>query len=302
MIAANPSVTDGVTSGGATGAGEKASVTKGGQSVVSGAWPFGWRHPAWLTAATLTGFGAVQMIVNATSLIDERQALGRPVAAWQPWVWEATSLAAWLVLLPVILWVTERISRLVATLAGRASLHLIATVIVSLAHSAAMWGLRSLSYQLLGAQYRVPGPLREVLLYEYRKDAITYAMIVLAYLLFKRLVAGPVAPLSGAAEDLRIEVRDGNRAFWIRAAEIEWVSAAGNYVELHGAFGTQLVRKTLADILAELGEHDFVQVHRSRLVQRSLVAKTETRQSGDFDISLRSGAVVGGSRRYRSNL
>lgn len=302
MIAVNPAVTLRGTGGGAAGAGELASVTSGGQSGVSGAWPFGWRHPAWLTAATLIGFGFVQMIVNATSLIDERQALGRPVAAWQPWVWEATSLAAWLVLLPVILWVTERIGHRVAALAGRVALHLIATLTMSLAHSAIMWGLRFLSYQPLGAQYRVPGPLGEVLLYEYRKDAITYAMIVLAYLLFKRLVAAPEAPPAVEAKDVRIEVRDGSRAFWLSAVEIEWVAAAGNYVELHGAFGTHLARRTLAKMVAELGEHGFVQVHRSRLVQRTMVAKTETRQSGDFDITLRSGTVVGGSRRYRSNL
>jgi hypothetical protein len=38
------------------------------------------------------------------------------------------------------------------------------------------------------------------------------------------------------------------------------------------------------------------------LVRRTAIATTETRQSGDFDITLRSGAVIGGSRRFRQNL
>jgi hypothetical protein len=277
-------------------------VTSGGQSGVSGGWRGGWRHPAWLTAVTLAGFGSIQLIVNATSLIDERRALGRPVTAWQPWVWEATSLTAWLALLPLILWLAERIARRVSPLVGRASLHLVATLPVSLAHSALMWGLRHLFYRAMGAQYRVPGELADTLLYEYRKDLVTYAMIILAYLLFKRLVAAAPEPLPVATHEQRIEVRDGNRAFWLKADEIEWVAAAGNYVELHGAFGTHLARRTLAEIFAELGAHSFVQVHRSRLVQRALIAKTETRQSGDFDLTLRSGTVIAGSRRYRSNL
>jgi LytTr DNA-binding domain len=302
MIAVKPCVTARVTGGGAAGAGELASVTSGGQSGVSGAWPFDWRHPAWLTAATLASFGTVQMIVNATSLIDERRAMGQPVAIWQPWVWEATSLAAWMALLPAILRVTKWIAVHVASGFARAALHLVVTILVSALHSAAMWGLRVLSYQLVGAQYHVSGVLGDVLLYEYRKDAVTYAMIVLAFLLFERLtrVQTVAQPVPAAAK--RIEVRDGNRAFWLKAEEIEWVAAAGNYVELHGAFGTHLARRTLADMFDELGAHGFDRIHRSRLVQRAMIAKIETRQSGDFDITLRSGTVIVGSRRYRGDL
>jgi DNA-binding LytR/AlgR family response regulator len=58
----------------------------------------------------------------------------------------------------------------------------------------------------------------------------------------------------------------------------------------------------MADIEAELAPCGFVRVHRSRLVRRAAIASTETRQSGDFDIILRSGAVLSGSRRFRRNL
>lgn len=302
MIAVASAVAVRVTDGGTAGAGEQATVTSGGPSGASGAGTGGWRHPAWLTAATLAGFGTVQMIVNATSLIDDRRDLGQPVVPWQPWVWEATSLTAWLALLPLILWLTRRIARHVSGAFPRAALHLAATILVSATHSAAMWGLRTLVYLMVGAQYRVPGPLGAELIYEYRKDVVTYAMIVLAFLLFERLVrVQTVAPPVPAAAK-RIEVRDGNRAFWLKAEEIEWVAAAGNYVELHGAFGTHLARRTLADMFDELGPHGFDRIHRSRLVQRALIAKIETRQSGDFDITLRSGTAIVGSRRYRGNL
>lgn len=302
MIEVGSNVAAGVTDGGAAGAGEQATVTSGGPSGASGAGTGGWRHPAWLTASTLAGFGTVQMIVNATSLIDDRRDLGQPVAIWQPWVWEATSLAAWMALLPLILWGTRWIARHVTSAIARAALHLASTILVSATHSAAMWGLRTLFYQIIGAQYRVPGALGAELIYEYRKDVVTYAMVVLAYLLFERLVRVPTVVEPGPAAAKRIEVRDGNRAFWLNAEDIEWVAAAGNYVELHGAFGTHLARRTLADMFVELGAHGFDRIHRSRLVQRAMIAKIETRQSGDFDITLRSGTVIAGSRRYRGNL
>jgi DNA-binding LytR/AlgR family response regulator len=53
---------------------------------------------------------------------------------------------------------------------------------------------------------------------------------------------------------------------------------------------------------AELAHHGFVRVHRSRIVRRTAIASTETKQSGDFEITLRSGAVIDGSRRFRQNL
>lgn len=80
------------------------------------------------------------------------------------------------------------------------------------------------------------------------------------------------------------------------------LSAAGNYVELHGSFGTELARRTMADLEAELAPQGFVRVHRSRLVRRAAIATIVTRQSGDFDITLRSGTVISGSRRFRENL
>ena len=110
----------------------------------------------------------------------------------------------------------------------------------------------------------------------------------------------PPAPQSG--ETALIEVRDGSRVVMLRPSEIDWVSSAGNYVELHGSFGSQLARRTMADLEVELTPHGFVRVHRSYLVRRAAIATTETRQSGDFDVTLRSGAVIGGSRRFRQNL
>ena len=46
----------------------------------------------------------------------------------------------------------------------------------------------------------------------------------------------------------------------------------------------------------------FARIHRGRLVRRAAVRSIETDKSGDFAVTLASGAVVRGSRRYRSEL
>ncbi len=259
------------------------------------------RDPRAITALAFAGFGLLYMVVNSASLIDQRRALGQPIAQWQAWVLEGTSFAAWLALLPFILVIATRLASRPLPLAALG--HAAGCIAMSLAHTALMAGLRIAAYALAGEDYAPTETWSDRLLFEARKDVITYVSILAVFLLARQLVARPIAapppPIGDAA---LIEVRDGSRVVMLRPAEIDWVSSAGNYVELHGSFGSQLARRTMADLEAELTPHGFARVHRSYLVRRTAIATTETRQSGDFDITLRSGAVISGSRRFRQNL
>lgn len=259
------------------------------------------RDPRIITALTFAGFGLLYLVVNAASLIDQRRALGRPIAQWQAWVLEGTSFAAWLALLPLVLVFATRLASRTLPLAMLG--HVAGCIAVSLAHTVLMAGLRIAAFALAGDDYAPAEAWSDRLLFEARKDVITYVSILAVFLLARQLMARPIAtPSPPQEEPALIEVRDGSRVIMLRPWEIDWVSAAGNYVELHGRFGSQLARRTMADLESELMPHGFVRVHRSHLVRRTAIATTETRQSGDFDITLRSGAVIGGSRRFRQNL
>lgn len=275
-------------------------LANGGTTGASGGRSVRWNKPENLTAGAFVVFGLVYAVVNATSLIDERQALGRPIAIWQPWALEVTSFLAWLTLVPAILWLAERL-----TLAGRpiptAAMHLFATIPISLLHGGAMFVMRKIVYTGMDENYRWSGAIIDTLIYEYRKDAITYASLVIVFLLLKRIATLPHATLDYLGPSL-IEVRDGSQTIWIKPEEIDWIEAAGNYVELHGSFGTKLTRRTLTEMETELLNNGFVRVHRSRLARKTAIAKILTRQSGDFEITLRCGTNISGSRRYRGNL
>lgn len=278
-------------------------VTSGGDNGTSGAQrgALRLRDPRALTALAFLLFGLLYMAVNAASMIDQRRALGRPIDAWQAWTLESTSLIAWLLLLPVVLAISTRLLRrpFWQTALG----HLGAVVAVSCAHTLVMTGMRIAAYALVGQDYAPSEPWSDRLLFEARKDLITYVSILAVFLLARRLVTSPLSPSRDSPEQAAtIEVRDGSRLVLLRPEEIEWVSAAGNYVELHGAFGSELARRTMANLEQELAPHGFIRVHRSRLVRRGAIQSAETRQSGDFDITLRSGTIISGSRRFRKDL
>lgn len=79
--------------------------------------------------------------------------------------------------------------------------------------------------------------------------------------------------------------------------QIDWIGAAGNYVELHSGGRTIVHRAPLAAVEAELAEHGFVRIHRSTLVRRSAIARVRS-----VDILLADGTSLKLGKRYRSAL
>jgi hypothetical protein len=181
--------------------------------------------------------------------------------------------------------------------------------VFSLAHIAGMVGLRKLAFAAVGKTYLFvhagDGGFGLPLVYEWRKDVITYAALAGTYWAFRRWFAGaaqPAAPASTPNADPRIEIRDGARITLVEPAQIAWVEAAGNYVELHIGGATHLARGTLASFEDRLKPRGFVRVHRSRLVNRARVKTFRPTASGDLEITLDDGRTLAGSRRFRDAL
>lgn len=80
-------------------------------------------------------------------------------------------------------------------------------------------------------------------------------------------------------------------------AQVDWVAAAGNYVELHSAGRIVLHRAPLSQVEAELARHGFVRVHRSTLVRRDRIARVRP-----LDVILADGTSLRTGSRYRSAL
>jgi hypothetical protein len=254
-----------------------------------------------LRAAAVTA--AVLIVVAAINALSVAHDRAGKIDWWEPWVWEFTSIVFWIaILLP--LW---RVARaflppqrpwpvaIVATLA--------VAVPVSLAHTLWIGATRNLVYALLGTTYRYDWSAAQFL-YEGRKDVLSVAVLIGVGAVIEALAARRLgaAPSGAASTPWRLEVRDGNRVFWLAPDQIERAEAAGNYAELHTITGTLLHRTTLAALESDLAPHGFVRIHRSRLVRRDAVMAVTITPSGDFEARLVSGATVAGSRRFRADL
>ena len=100
----------------------------------------------------------------------------------------------------------------------------------------------------------------------------------------------------------RIVVHERGRTRIVPIDDVQRLSAAGNYVEVHVAGTGRLVRATLARLAQRLDPAEFLRVHRSHLVRADAVERIEPRAHGDALLVLRDGAEVLLSRRYRDML
>jgi two-component system LytT family response regulator len=97
-------------------------------------------------------------------------------------------------------------------------------------------------------------------------------------------------------------VRSEGRVRVVGLDEVEWISAADNYVTLHAGRREFLVRDTIAALERQLDPGQFVRVHRSTIVRLDRISELLPDAHGDFRIRLRSGAEVAMSRSYRTRV
>jgi two-component system, LytTR family, response regulator len=100
----------------------------------------------------------------------------------------------------------------------------------------------------------------------------------------------------------RLLVPDGEALQLIDSAAIEWLEADDNYVHVHTAQRKYLLRRTLHDLLAQLGERQFARIHKSTAVNVAAIKAFTPLFKGDYEVALRNGRVLRLSRRYKDAL
>jgi len=100
----------------------------------------------------------------------------------------------------------------------------------------------------------------------------------------------------------RLLVPENGQLLLIDRDSIEWIEADDNYIHVHTAQRSYLLRRTLQDLLCQLGEQQFVRIHKSAAVNVSAIAALAPLFKGDHDVQLRSGRTLRLSRRYKNAL
>ncbi len=97
----------------------------------------------------------------------------------------------------------------------------------------------------------------------------------------------------------RLLVKSGEGQSLIRVADVEWIESEENYVRLHTADGSYLLRQTMAGILQRLDPKQFRRIHRSHIVNLDFIGELQPWFSGDTVLLMKDGTKLTISRNYR---
>ncbi len=238
--------------------------------------------------------------VNAITANVDAERSGVTTDTSLPWLFEYSSAVALLALYPSVLAVCRRFPVLASNWKTHLPLYLGFSIVFSALHVVGMVAIRKIAFWL----YQ-PGPyiffgdfIRETA-YEYRKDVVTFAMFtVVAHLVLARMKNAP------SGKPKRLTLKSGAQSVYIEASEFLFAKAAGNYVEVHTARGMHLIRQSLAgleELLTETGI-SAVRTHRSYITAAEMVSSVAPTSDGDAELTLKNGALLPVSRRFRKKL
>jgi two-component system LytT family response regulator len=100
----------------------------------------------------------------------------------------------------------------------------------------------------------------------------------------------------------RFAIRVRGQVLFVKATELEWIAAEGNYARLHTGEASYLIRESLQHLESELDPELFVRIHRSAIVNIERVRKLIVGAEGTFSTVLQSGATIPLGPTYRERL
>ncbi|KQY85359.1 LytTR family DNA-binding domain-containing protein [Pelomonas sp. Root1444] len=162
---------------------------------------------------------------------------------------------------------------------------------VQLASALRRAGVRAVVFSTAHAEHALQA--FELAALDYLLKPYTAERLAAALVRVRELLARPLAPVGEWW-------LDGER---LRLADVQWISAADNYIELHLPPRSLLERTTLADALARPGwAARFLRVHRSHAVNPAHVRRVQRLPSGEAVLTLACGEALRVSRGYRAAL
>lgn len=100
----------------------------------------------------------------------------------------------------------------------------------------------------------------------------------------------------------RLVVRSIGKVLFVRTQEIEWCQACENYIQIHSARQSHLLRATMMQMETQLDPGRFVRISRSAIVNLDFVQEIRSVPARGRVVRLLSGIEINVGREYRSRL
>jgi two-component system, LytTR family, response regulator len=100
----------------------------------------------------------------------------------------------------------------------------------------------------------------------------------------------------------RILIKSSGEIFFLKAEEIDWIEAEGDYMKFHVNGRAHLMRETMARLEARLDPKRFIRIHRSTIVNIDRMRKLSPSFAGEYAVILHDGTKLKLSRGYHERI
>jgi two-component system, LytTR family, response regulator len=115
-------------------------------------------------------------------------------------------------------------------------------------------------------------------------------------------ITGLLETIASPAHLKRVAVRSAGQISFVNVADIDWVRAAENYVELHTGSTGHLLHVTMSALERSLDPQMFVRIHRSIIVNLDRIRTLQAGEHGEYLVTLRDGTRLQSGRAYSERL
>lgn len=133
------------------------------------------------------------------------------------------------------------------------------------------------------------------------KSMLVYGFFLLAFTLFIKKEKSTIIKEAIKSQNFisSIIITDNhNVKSVLEVNDISYISANSPYVDIHHLSKKYLHNETLKSLENQLNENQFIRIHKSYIINLQKVISYQSRQNGDYDVTLSDGTILRLSRNY----
>jgi len=261
-----------------------------------------------LTLTLVFIYGCINAWIESVSTIEDFQRVGIKIAHWEPYSWAFSSFTLTFLLIFYIAKAQTMHPLSYGLLKKHFVYHIGHSLVFSLLHILGMVLIRKLVYFFHDRTYDF-GHWPTEMLYEYRKDILSYFFILSAIYIYQMIVnqlqgdASIVSEQSNTSKQTdKLLIKKKGKEFIINLNNVSSIESGGNYIYIHSNNEVYPMRSTMNKMLKRLDNNQFMRVHRSYIVNLDHIKEIVSPENQVYKINMKNNATVPLSRKYRNQL
>lgn len=261
-----------------------------------------------LTLSLVFVYGCINAWIESVSRSEDFQRVGIEIAYWEPYSWAFSSFILTFVLILYIV-KAQAIHPLSYGLFKKHFLyHIGHSIVFSLFHIVGMVMVRKLVYFINDKTYDF-GYWPSEMLYEYRKDILSYFFILSVIYVYQMIVKqlegdASIVPEHNnkSSQTDKLLIKKKGKEFIINLNNVSSIESGGNYIYIHYNNEVYPMRSTMNKMIKRLDHNQFMRVHRSYIVNLDFIKEIISPENQVFKIIMNNNSTIPLSRKYRNHL